>query len=80
MTPGRRSPILSDNLDELRIVFLVRAIHVDEYRQGLSDTSSRVEELSTRRVRPAATGELAGGDCHNATSKKKEGAPIHREV
>jgi hypothetical protein len=38
-------PILPDNLDELRISFLARAICIDEDRQGLRDTNS-VGELN----------------------------------
>lgn len=50
---GPKVPILPDNLDELRVTFLARAIGIDEDRQWLGDTNS-VRELNEHTASEAS--------------------------
>jgi hypothetical protein len=78
---GTKVPVLPDNLDELRVSFLARAIRIDEDRQGLGDTNS-VGELDERTASEASGNEGLGWrrplECTNPLLERD--APIHRAV
>ena len=78
---GTKVPVLPDDLDELQVSFLTRAICIDEDRQGLGDTNG-VGELDKRTASEASGNEGLGwrrlSECSNLLLKRD--APIHRAV